>query len=233
MAFRIATIPTVVLGLFLVSSAIAEEPPPPKLQPAPVAPGPANLEKKVADLEKALEMLTKEVRALRQDLKQIAPPVAAQDAIRIFRLKYALAADVEKTVKALLGDKDSQAMRITSDPRTNSLLASGSSEQLEMIEAVLARLDLPDEKSKQPRRSEEQIKEIKDRVALAETELQICQDRFAWSERMVKKGFLSASQVLAEKLRLQYAEMALARAKRELQDLSPERIKEPRQNPGN
>ena len=135
--------------------------------------------------------------------------------------------------QALLGDKDSQAMRITSDPRTNSLLASGSREQLEMIEAVLARLDLPDEKSKQPRRSEEQIKEIKDRVALAETELQICQDRFAWSERMVKKGFLSASQVLAEKLRLQYAEMALARAKRELQDLSPERIKEPRQNPGN
>ncbi len=78
------------------------------------------------------------------------PPLAAQRApaafaseLRVFRLKNAAAADMEQVLAKLFttGGRFGTTLRIASDPRTNSVLASGPREQLVEIEALLSRLD--------------------------------------------------------------------------------------------
>lgn len=63
------------------------------------------------------------------------------------------------------------------------------------------------------------LKEIQGRIETAESDLEMWRDRAAWSERMVKKGYLSPSQALADRYRLRGAEISLGGVIEELRVL--------------
>jgi hypothetical protein len=73
-------------------------------------------------------------------------PAGGAPEIKVFRLKNAMAPDVERILSKLFqaGGRAGANLRFASDERTNSLLVSGPSSQLDEIEAVLNRLDTPD-----------------------------------------------------------------------------------------
>ncbi len=59
------------------------------------------------------------------------------------------------------------------------------------------------------------------RVASAKADLEMCEDRAAWSERMVKKGYLTATQARVDQEQLRRARAALEAAERELNSVIP------------
>jgi hypothetical protein len=63
------------------------------------------------------------------------------------------------------------------------------------------------------------IEALKQRLALLEGEIAMRKERVVWSERMERKGFLSASQVEAGRASLQQAEISAGQARRELDAL--------------
>ena len=58
---------------------------------------------------------------------------------------------------------------------------------------------------------EQKQKDIQGRIKLARAELKQWEDRFAWSSRMVKAGFISNTQLEAEENKLESARISLAR----------------------
>jgi type II secretory pathway component GspD/PulD (secretin) len=58
--------------------------------------------------------------------------------LKIFALRYLNATSAVEVLSKLMPDN---SLRIAADPRTNSLLANGSSEKLATIGAILLRLD--------------------------------------------------------------------------------------------
>jgi hypothetical protein len=74
-----------------------------------------------------------------------APAAAGAPAIKMYRLKNARAADMERTLSKMFQGGGRAGLRFASDERTNSVLAYGTPTQLDEIEAVLNRLDTPDE----------------------------------------------------------------------------------------
>jgi hypothetical protein len=75
-------------------------------------------------------------------------------------------------------------------------------------------------RSREPNRR--RVEEIKQQIAMLESDLELLKDRAAWAERMARKGFFTDRQAEVERLRLKRAELALDRARKELQSLSPE-----------
>jgi hypothetical protein len=67
-----------------------------------------------------------------------------------------------------------------------------------------------------------QIQDLKDQIALLQSDVDRWRDRVGWSERMMRKGFVSQNQLLDEREWLQRAELALQRAQRTLKSLEPE-----------
>jgi hypothetical protein len=63
------------------------------------------------------------------------------------------------------------------------------------------------------------LAEIKRRIADAETDVEGWRDRLAWTARMARKGLLSAPQVDNARARLQIAEIALDKLRRDLKRL--------------
>jgi hypothetical protein len=74
--------------------------------------------------------------------------------------------------------------------------------------------------------SKAKVEELQRRIADAESDLEQWKDRAAWSERMYKKGFLSAEQAAADRTRLRAAEAALELARRDFDALPPD-LKKP------
>jgi hypothetical protein len=66
----------------------------------------------------------------------------------------------------------------------------------------------------------ERIEDVKRRIALIEIDVQMWKDRVAWSERMLKKGFMSQAQVNGERMELKKNEITLDSLQRELGSLS-------------
>jgi type II secretory pathway component GspD/PulD (secretin) len=72
-------------------------------------------------------------------------PVAGPQELRVFRLKNAAAADMERLLSKLFpGGRAGGGLRLASDERTNSVLVYGPPTQLDEIEAILTRLDTPE-----------------------------------------------------------------------------------------
>jgi hypothetical protein len=67
--------------------------------------------------------------------------------------------------------------------------------------------------------------DIRDDIKILEAQVEQQKDRVAWAERMGKKGFLATTQIQFERDWLQRLELALARARREL-DRLPEESRE-------
>jgi hypothetical protein len=74
---------------------------------------------------------------------------------------------------------------------------------------------------KRPNQSQ-QMEAAKRQVVMAESEVETWKDRVAWSERMVKKGFMTESQLQNEQARLQAAELTLEKARKNLKAFPPE-----------
>jgi hypothetical protein len=68
----------------------------------------------------------------------------------------------------------------------------------------------------------EQVADVRRRLALLASDVEVWQERVAWARRMARKGFLSDRQLDAEEVRLKLAERALGEAQRELKRLAPE-----------
>jgi hypothetical protein len=81
-----------------------------------------------------------------------APAAASAPEIKMFRLKNARAADMERTLAKMFQGGGRAGLRIASDERTNSVLVSGAPTQLDEVEAVLNRLDTPDGAKPPPRK---------------------------------------------------------------------------------
>jgi hypothetical protein len=73
-----------------------------------------------------------------------APAAAGAPTIKMYRLRNAKAADMERTLSKMFQGGGRTGLRFASDERTNSVLAYGTPTQLDEIEAVLNRLDTPD-----------------------------------------------------------------------------------------
>lgn len=88
--------------------------------------------------------------------------------------------------------------------------------QTAIVALDLARIDLEKYKIGDYPQS---LKDIQSRKEIAESDLEMWRDRSAWSERMSKKGYLSPSQVQAERSRLRSAELGLQKVDEELRVL--------------
>jgi len=73
-----------------------------------------------------------------------------------------------------------------------------------------------------------QLAEIKRQIALAESDVEAWKERVAWSERMLKKGYLTERHVESERAQLRRAETVLDMARRALKIL-PSAPEEPEQ----
>jgi hypothetical protein len=67
--------------------------------------------------------------------------------------------------------------------------------------------------------AQKQAAEIKRQIAAAEADVQSWKDRVDWSERMLRKGYLTEKHVEAERAQLKKAEAVLDMARRALQNL--------------
>ena len=62
----------------------------------------------------------------------------------------------------------------------------------------------------------QQVKAIKERIAVAESEVAQWKERMVWETRMAKKGYMTQTQVEADQAKLQAAELILDKARKEL-----------------
>ena len=69
--------------------------------------------------------------------------------------------------------------------------------------------------------AQKQAAEIKRQVSAAEADVEAWKDRVSWSERMLRKGYLTEKHVEAERTQLKKAEAVLDTARRALQSLPP------------
>lgn len=103
-------------------------------------PAPANLERRVSELEARVRELTGELKGLRRELKP-APAGPGRAEVSLFTLKHTKAVDVAKVLKKLFPDKDGLSLRIASDAASNTVVARGSRPDLEVVEAVISKLE--------------------------------------------------------------------------------------------
>jgi hypothetical protein len=68
---------------------------------------------------------------------------------------------------------------------------------------------------------EKQREDLKAQIAVIESDLTQMREHVTWAERMLKKGYMTERQVEAERTQLRRIEMALERARRDLQTLTP------------
>jgi hypothetical protein len=71
-----------------------------------------------------------------------------------------------------------------------------------------------------------QADEIRRHIAIAEADVESWKERVTWAERMSKKGYMSATQLQAERAQLTQAELVLDAARKALKSIIPDR-KEP------
>jgi hypothetical protein len=128
-------------GLLVPGSTRAQEPPAGR-QEKP-QPDTASLERRLADLQAEIVKLRKEVQSLRTERN--TPPVSLQPGgktvVDVFTLKHAKAAAVAKALHDLFPEKDGLTLRIASEPNSNTLVVRGSREELDMIEAIITKLE--------------------------------------------------------------------------------------------
>jgi hypothetical protein len=77
-------------------------------------------------------------------------------------------------------------------------------------------------------RMQKQFTDLKGRLALAESDVAMWQERVNWSERMVSKNYLTRSKLEADRARLKQAEFALQKIKADLKDLPAPSKKDPK-----
>jgi hypothetical protein len=75
---------------------------------------------------------------------------------------------------------------------------------------------------KRPRaQNDNEIAELKLKVNILQSDFEMQKERLAWSERMLKMGYMSNQAVGAERERLRRIELVLEKTRKELETLSP------------
>ncbi len=122
--------------------ALAQEP---RRRPIQELPKPTDLTElltRLERLESRLASLLKDLEAMRKEQKARPAPVAVKTQVRIFTLRQADAAEIIKTLQELLQGDERGRVRIALHQSSNSVIVRAGEEDLEMIEAVVQRLDV-------------------------------------------------------------------------------------------
>jgi hypothetical protein len=108
------------------------------------APERSDLERRVADLEKKVLRLTDEVEDLRGKLKLKGMGLGepAPD-VKVFALKTVDAEEVAQALRHLLKEGQPKGVRVTVEPRSNSVQVQADPKEMALIEAMILRLDAP------------------------------------------------------------------------------------------
>jgi type II secretory pathway component GspD/PulD (secretin) len=107
--------------------------------PAPAS----NPERRLDALERQVVKLLDEVKALRAERKGKAPAGPAVGEFRVYRFRYADAAELEKVLLKFFPDKGAPRLRLAAAPG-NSLVVYAPSATHEEVEALLTKLDVAD-----------------------------------------------------------------------------------------
>jgi RNA polymerase sigma factor (sigma-70 family) len=109
----------------------------------------ADFQRGLKELQGQIRSLTAEVQALRKELRPQAARRAARSEFKMFSLKYAEAGELSKILYELLRNRtahnDAQKgtpLRFGTHQKSNALLVVGSPEDLELVEAIITRLDV-------------------------------------------------------------------------------------------
>lgn len=187
-------------------------------------PTPADdVNRRLAELEKRVEAMLQEVRELRDESRARATAGKA-DEVRIFALKYAKASELARTLKGLLQGPDGKGMAFSVDERSNSLLAKGDAKHLEIIEAIVVRLDQDIPKSgkleQDKKKTASTEEELKARLKRLEFDLNLdpqqWRERAEWLKRMSQKGFISPVQIEIDLKQLELARDQLMKLRDQL-----------------
>lgn len=180
------------------------------------------VDRRLAELEKRVEAMLQEVRAIRAE-SQARQTKAKTDEVRIFALKFAKASDLARTLKGLLQGPDAKDLALSVDERSNSLLAKGDAKHLEVIEAIVVRLDqeIPKtgkvEQEKKAATTEEELKaRLKGLEFNLNLDAQQWRDRAEWLKRMGQKGFISPVQIEIDLKQLEQARDQLLKLRDQL-----------------
>jgi RNA polymerase sigma factor (sigma-70 family) len=103
---------------------------------------------RLAEVEKQLEKLTRDVRIVREmlnapesaKLTNVVKPPVREDWTVVLALKHARAAAAVEVLQRVMPREN---LRIAADDRTNSVLASGSEQQIRELKAILNKIDIP------------------------------------------------------------------------------------------
>jgi Bacterial type II/III secretion system short domain len=112
-------------------------------KPVPKEVKPAlTLEQRLALLEEQAARMLAEIKGIRGQLKDGMPTRDDIKNFNIYRLKNAEANQMAKLLSELLDlNRGNKTLRIVSDSQTNSLIVAGKQEDLEIIQAIIQRLD--------------------------------------------------------------------------------------------
>jgi multidrug efflux pump subunit AcrA (membrane-fusion protein) len=115
----------------------------------------------------------------------------------------------ELDLKKLLGDKIAEQVAAIND-RHDLLAFIGTS-----LEGLLKN-ELSDLSGKSISEIVQSLSDIEGRIETARSDREMWVDRYAWSQRMVKKGYLSRAQAEADKAKLDSTELSLRKVQTEL-----------------
>ncbi|MCI0641711.1 MAG: hypothetical protein L0Y72_28115 [Gemmataceae bacterium] len=166
------------------------------------------LERRLDEMEKQLEYMLHSMKALRQALP--ATVSAEEPVLEMMPLKHADAEAVAQALQQLFGARAGVDFRAT-NLKKDILLVFTTPMELARVRDLVAHLDaVSSAKSAPPEKA------LRARIAEAESNLEMVQERAVWSERMLKRGFVSQSQVQADQLRVRQAEAVLEEARQAL-----------------
>ncbi|MFO0841537.1 MAG: sigma-70 family RNA polymerase sigma factor [Gemmataceae bacterium] len=100
----------------------------------------AELQRRIGGLEKQVQSLTSELTALKKEVKTLTARPPAKTEINMFQLRNTKADEVAKTLEQLF-KTGSWKGRIATHLPTNTLIVEGSSTDLSLVEAIVARLE--------------------------------------------------------------------------------------------
>lgn len=185
--------------------------------------------------EAEVKELTKYVReideaAATRSREKASPPKAEtpQLEMTVFRLKHTSADEAAKVVGEVFNGpgRGGDRVKVVADAASNSLLVQGSPADVETIRRLLDKAIDVAPKSDQVRDTIAKMNAVKpDETAMmrlaADVETQL--DRVKFTEGMVKKGFMSASQLTVEQAKLKEFQDRLAAAKKKADDREAEK----------
>jgi Bacterial type II/III secretion system short domain len=184
-----------------------------------------DVDRRLAELEAHVAGLLKEVQSLRAQSKALAAQPGRSDEFNIFALKKADAAGMARMLKQLLQGPDAKNLSIAVDERTNSVVVRGSREHMEVIEAIIMKLESAkaektDEKPKvsdgEKKKAGSELGDLKSRFKDLDIDVEKLQERAEWLKRMGQRGFLSASQIELDMKGLEKARDEIQKARDQL-----------------